>query len=453
MSKANFNVKDLLGKLSFLKNNLALLVPIVIAVVAVLLFIPTRILRGKLQATIQQQSVQMAGEIRSVASQAREAARMAALEPYMNRYAEDANTIELRIKQATQRELLSYELFPDTNETSVLLFDRFRQKYLAGIEALLVNLRAGAPPTNNEIDAALASAPRSPWQQQRGAGGVYGGAYGAYGGLPMSSATGTPGYNRPIRRPTSEMEEKIIDKMCLTKAREAAVYAGPTDLDGYTYWSEWRFEDRDTALRACWYWQVGYWILEDVATTIRDINKESDSVLTSPVKRLMNAGFALQRSRLSPGGRGRRVARRDAKQGPTYVTSGRDGLVLPCTGRYSTNDLDVVHFNLRVVVGADDVMPFMQELCRAKPHKFRGFYGDLPEQTYKHNQITILESGVAPLDKQGPEHYYYRYGDEAVVELVLTCEYVFDVATYDKIQPKLVKQDIEDAMNAATKKK
>jgi hypothetical protein len=108
----------------------------------------------------------------------------------------------------------------------------------------------------------------------------------------------------------------------------------------------------------------------------------------------MNASFTLQRSRPSGGGRGRRMARRGEKLAPSYVTSAKDAMTNPCTGRFCSEELDVVHFNVVVVVGADDVMPFMQELCRARTHKFRGFYGDLPEQTYKHNQITILESNV-----------------------------------------------------------
>jgi hypothetical protein len=456
MKTPNVSIKDVLGKLSFLKNNLGLLVPIFIAVVAVLLFIPTRILRGKLQNTIQQQSLQPGNEIRSLSAQVREAARAAAMEQYISAYAKDANEIELQMKHTTERELLSYELFPDTNETSALLFERFAQKYMASIDAMLKSLDAATPPTDNEIDAALASAPRSPLGM-RGAPGAYDGGYGAYGGMPspMTPQMGsTPGSGqRRAFRVMTEMDRKIVEKICVDKARGAKVYAGPVELEGYTYWSDWKFEDRDKAYRDCWYWQVGYWILEDVVTTIRETNKNSDSILTSPVKRLMNANFTLQRSRASGGGRGRRVIRKDAKVSPSYVTKAKDAMTIPCTGRYSSDQIDVVHFNVRVVVGADDVMPFMQELCSAKEHKFRGFYGDLPEQTYKHNQITILESSVAPVNKDTYEHNLYRYGDDAVVELDLICEYIFNVAAYDKIQPKLVKEDIDAAMNATTNKK
>ena len=56
------SLKDVAGnaikKLGFLKNNLALLVPIIIVVIAALLFIPTKLLSGKLRGTIEKQSVQ-----------------------------------------------------------------------------------------------------------------------------------------------------------------------------------------------------------------------------------------------------------------------------------------------------------------------------------------------------------------------------------------------------------
>ncbi|MBP8912960.1 MAG: hypothetical protein KBI32_15775, partial [Phycisphaerae bacterium] len=53
-------VKEVLKKLSFLKNNLALLVPILIVLFSALLFIPTKLLSARLQNTIQQQSVKTA---------------------------------------------------------------------------------------------------------------------------------------------------------------------------------------------------------------------------------------------------------------------------------------------------------------------------------------------------------------------------------------------------------
>ncbi len=441
MAKANVSVKDVLGKLSFLRNNLALLVPIIIVVVALLLFIPTQILRGKLQETIRQESVRMGGQIDNLIQDVNKASEAEAFELYIDRYAKDVNQIELLAKQTTQRELLSYRLFPDTNELSPLLFEEFGSRYVAGTEAMLTNMGAQGPPADAEIDAALRNAPRATYQR--------GGAYGGYSPGPSPMMPTMSGYGqRRAFRITSEMDLKILDKVCADRARAAKVYANLVDMDGYTYWSEWKFEDRDKAYRDCWYWQLGYWITEDVAATVREVNQNAENILSAPVKRLMNVSFVL-RTRMAGMRLGRRGMRRSKEvQSPAYVTGTRDAMTKPCTGRFTSEEIDVVHFNVRLVIRADDVMPFMQRLCSAKEHKFRGFYADLPEQTYKHNQITVLESNIAPVNREGYEHDLYRYGDDAVVELDLICEYIFQKAAYEDVKPQLVKNDIVEAATA-----
>ncbi len=426
-------VKNLLGvfkKLGFLKNNLALLVPIIIVVVALLVFIPTKILQGKLQSTIEKESVQTARQIDRLIRDVSEARAAEDLETYINAYARDANQIELLTKQTTLRELLSYDLFPDTNETSPLLFEPFRQRFIAGVEAMLESVNAGGPPSNAEIERALESSHRS--------------LFGRSGSRSqMMSSPGRTGRFLSLRM-MMPMDRKIADKICEEKAMAAKVYASPVDLEGYTYWSEWKFEERDKAFRDCWYWQLGYWILEDIMTTVREANRDAAGILEAPVKRIMRAGFALKKMRASSMGRGARRAksRPGDTQAPTYVRNAKEGITTPCTGRFCNEDIDVVHFNVQVIVAADNVMSFMEELCRVKTHRFRGLYGDEPVQTFKHNQITVLESSIAPVDLEGFEHSLYRYGDNAVVELDLICEYVFQKSGYEQIKPELVKEDI-----------
>jgi hypothetical protein len=142
---ANINVKDIFKKLSFFKNNLSLLAPILIAVVALLLFVPTRILGSKLRKTMEDESAKTGRTITSLAGQLEEAARARQIEPYINAYAHDANEIENLMKQTTLREMLSYRLFPDTNERTTLLFEEFAQKYHSGVDAILQSVKAGAP--------------------------------------------------------------------------------------------------------------------------------------------------------------------------------------------------------------------------------------------------------------------------------------------------------------------
>jgi len=457
---ANINVKDIFKKLSFFKNNLSLLAPILIAVVALLLFVPTRILGSKLRKTMEDESAKTGRTITSLAGQLEEAARARQMEPYINAYAHDANEIENLMKQTTLREMLSYRLFPDTNERTTLLFEEFAQKYHSGVDAMLQSVKAGAPPTDAEIQAAMQKAPQPGM-------GAYGSPYGGYGpGGPgrmpsmsptMSSSSPYGGYGRGMGMASMAMtdtQRKIFDTICLEKAQAAGTYVSPVDVVGYVYWADWKFENRDAAYKDCWYWQMGYWMIEDVFTAVREMNKSSSSIVDAPVKRVMNVSFVLGRTTgraIRRAGRGLRAKKEG--ENPLYVTSAKDGMTTPCSGRLSCEEYDVMHFNVRTVVDAKDTLAFMKQLCAAKPHKFSGWKGNEPAQTYLHNQITILESGTAPVDPESIEHMAYRYGDAQVVELDLICEYLFNKAAYEGIKPQQVKSDITTAIESATKGK
>lgn len=461
MSSPNIDLQTLLKLLSlvkkinlgFLKNNLALLVPIGIALVAILLFIPTTLLSGKLRKQIDEQSVKTSREIDTLVRDVNEAARAEALEPYIKAYEQDAKDMNDLIVHTTMRELLDYRVFADPNQTSQLVFDPFRQKFVAGIETMLKDLKAGAPPTDAEINAALeTSSTRS----------LYGGRNRA-AGMNMNMGMGRMGttqgqFNRgwSFRRMT-DTDRKIVEKVCEDKAKGTKVYVNPVDLGGYVYWSDWKFEEWDKATKDAWYWQMAYWMLEDVAATVQAMNKNSEHVLNSPVKRIMSVQFSQSRAGRSMIGRGRRMIAPKDKQTPNYVTSIRNAMAgSPLTGRFSSPDpaatMDVMQFEVTVVVSAREVMHYMQELCSAKAHKFRGWHGDQPEQTYKHNQITILESTITPIDREDFDHSGFQYGDDEVVSVDLICEYVFYVPAYAKIQPKEIGQDITNAASGAKTK-
>lgn len=453
MKAPNINIKDILKRLSFLRNNLALLVPIVITIVALLLLIPTRILSGKLRTTVEAQSVRTGTRVNSLMRDVNSVAEAEVMQAYIDAYAQDVNAIESKIARTVQRELLRYDLFgPDTNETSRVLFERFGAAYRAGIDRLLESVLAGTCPATAEIKETLKSAPRSTFQG--GAG------YDAYRGMGDQGGSMTPyGYGGAgvMGRGESlgiatEMDRKIVDQICLDRARAHKLYASPVEVAGYAFWADWTFEGRDTAYKDCWYWQVGYWIIEDVFTSIRQINEGAESILDAPVKRLLSADFTLSRRRAARARarRGMRARRTDDTDGPRYVTSETDALTVPCTGRFTshvdeTNGIDVVQFNVRVIVDATKVMPFMEQLCTAKPHTFRGFYGDQPEQTYEHNQITILETSINPVETGSFAHALYRYGDQPVVEVDLIGEYVFNrTPAFEEIKPSQVKDDLRE---------
>lgn len=427
MKKPDINIAEILKKLSFLKNNLGLLVPIVITVVALLLFIPTRILSGQLRETVEQHSVRQGQQISSLVGQIQEAAPAEVMEAYIEAYAEDVNQIEAVMDRTVYRELLAYDVFVDTNETSVGLFERFGQKYQDGVDALIDRLQPGVRPTDDEIVTALNSAPNL--DQARGGRGP-----GRTGGSRSWSSLAM-----------SPIERSIFDEVCTGAARRAKVYASPANVAGYAFWNEWTFEgrDQDQSYKECWYWQLGYWIVEDVIETIRALNVDSQNILDAPVKRLMNVSFRLQQGGMATSAS--RVRRRQTVDYPTYVKELAEGLTASCTGRVTdaTEGIDVVHFQVQVVVDGSQVLPFICQLCSAKTHEFYGFDGKQPKQTYQHNQITVLEATVRPVDELLTAHQGYEYGPNPTMELNLICEYVFPRApALEELKPKQVKAEL-----------
>jgi len=444
------NFKDILQKLSVFKNNLSLLASVIIMLVSVLLFIPTQLMSSKLKNQVEAESINKG--IRKVVNLQRSAVSREHYEREAERqkaHAADANEIEKLALQTTQRELLSYVIFPapDANGFSRLIFQEFGQRYRSGIDEFISLVRGGNCPTDVEIERGLENSPAR--NLSRGMGfpsrsasrdlgmELYGG--GLYGGGSMMFGN---------------INRMIIDEMCEARAKAISVYVNPLDIADYEYWKDYKYDvKREDALRDCWYHQLAYWIIEDIFKTIESMNSGYDNVLEAPVKRFMGITFTmgLKRPRSGGGGVFRSVGRRRAQQStkqeeadrPIYVREPKDGLSESCTGRYCSDDIDVTHFNFSVVVNTKSVLPFMKELCSAKEHVFRGYPdGTDPPQTFKHNQITILESKLGSINRNDMTHRYYRYGDESVVTLDLVCEYIFNVESYKSLIPEPVEKDL-----------
>ena len=394
---------DFIRRLSVIKSYSSLLVPVVIGLVGVLIFMVTLLIGSKFKEEIAKESIPMGRKIRSLIRSAVSSDQWSIEEKYQQAYEEDANQIALLVKQSTQMELLSYKIFPKPKDPSTLIFDEFGRQFRDMVDALIVRVNALDCPTDAELERSL--------QSSRPSGSRFG--------------------RRRSSKNLSEVDATIRDVLCRAKAESASVYANPADLSGYEFWEEYEYIGMDQAAKDCWQSQLAYWVIEDVIDTIAACNSGSNSVFTSPVKRLMTANFSTSdtRSRSSVG----------VDDKPSYVFSIDGGLTVPCTGRISNDDIDIVHFNVVVVVSTKAVLPFMRELCSAKQHKFRGFFGKAQEQTFEHNQITILESNIGSVDREEETHSLYRYGEDAVVELSLICEYIFNKNSYDEIKPEAVK--------------
>jgi len=444
------NIKDVLQKLAVFKNNVSLLVAVILAAVGGLLFVPTYLMSRGLQAQVQQESISSGAKLIEVLTQTvvpeKQYVKAAALK---DAHAKDANDVELMARQTTQRELLSYDIFPapDPNAGfSALIFQLFGQRYRKGIDELITRVNAGDCPTNEEIKRGLDDLSSSP--RSRSGYAMMDG----YESMPMGGLYGG-------MTPMGGMQRVIVDEMCLGRAKSISVYVNSADIAGYEYWGSYTYGVKpEDAVKDCWYHQLGYWVIHDVFDTIEAMNSGHDNVLTAPVKRFMRITFTMGINRPRAGGGGTftgfsRRRRQTPGQGqtleadkPAYVLAATDGLTESCTGRLSKpeGDIDVIHFSATFVVSARDVLPFMDKLCSGKEHPFRGYPdGNEPPQTFKHNQISILESKIgSPGLGSDPAHRYYSYGSDNVVELDLICEYVLNRKGYEIIMPELVKTTI-----------
>jgi hypothetical protein len=467
------NFKDILQKLSVFKNNVPLLVSVIVAVVAGLLFIPTQLMSSGLKERIQQGSITNGARRIDQLSQGVVSPEQYQKEAEIQKaHAADANEVDLLAKETTERELLSYDIFPTPDPNagfSAMIFQVFGQRYRSGIDKLIARVHGRDCPAAAEIKRGLEDAASSMRSVRSGSSMME--DYGMMNdsGMGDSGMTNSPRMNSPrMNSPRGSsmslygggsmmgmgnVQRMIVDEMCLDRAKSAGVYVNPQDIAGYTYWKDYTYDvNMVDAVQDCWYNQLGYWVIGDIFDTIDAMNAGHDNVLTAPVKRFESLTFTMGLKRPRSGGGVFRGFRNRRKQGqnknadkPAYVLSDDDGLTESCTGRFSKQDgdIDVIHFNAAFVVGARDVLAFMKELCSGKKHQFRGYpKGQDPPQTFEHNQITILESSMKMPTLTDPTHYYYRYGEDNVVELNLVCEYIFNKKGYEPIKPESVKKTL-----------
>jgi len=393
-------LKDIIGKLGFFRDYSSLLLPIVIAVIGILLFVPNQMMSKKLKENVARESIGLrAQKVKLLVNTAVAGEQWKAEQKYQDSYSQDANQIAQLARQSSRRELLSYKIFPKPRGSSTLVFEEFGYEFRSAIDKLISGINGLDCPTDSELEK----------------------------NMKMTSLPST-GYLAGKSQQRSERESLIKDEICRQKAESTSVYINPYYLSGYGFWEDYQYDlGMAESIEDCWYWQLGYWIIEDVIVTIESLNRGSGNVFISPVKRLVAVSFALG----------------EASESPIYVID--SGLTNPCTSRMSNEEIDVVHFYVSVLVRSKAILPFMKELCNAKSHKFRGFLNKKAEQVFKRNQITILKSQIESIDREVGEHELYRYGEDAVFELNLVCEYVFNRAGYDEIKPATVKGTADTA--------
>lgn len=403
-----------------IKKNIAIIIPCLIAAVAVILFIPTIFMGGKINNNLEQ-SRKMGQSIDSALRSVVPLKQYEIVKAYEDKHAQDSNNIHKLAVQTSQRELLSYKIFPDPNESSTQIFNEFKKTYVTAFAKLIKDMNALDAPTDTEI------------RKESGAGGttVDTGRRSEFDSLPSTG--------------TDKSNDKIIELVCKRRSEEVPVYANPQVFSGYGFWDNWEYIGTENAVRDCWYCQLAYWIHKDIVDSINKINGNSTSVAQSSVKRLLGIRFGTADA--AAVGSSGTTNSTNATELPGYVAQNGGQLCSPWTKRISDEKIDVIHFSVAVIIKADDVLKFMDAMCSEKEHYFSGYKGQEAQQKFKHNQITILQSTIESVDRQSANHVRYRYGQNAVVQLNLICEYFFYREGYDVIKPKTVMNQLGQSVN------
>jgi len=447
------NFKSIFQKLSVFRNT-SLLIPVVIVLVSILLFIPTLLISSELKKKIQTESIDKGlKQVDRLREKGISEELLKKKTEQLQTVQKDANEIQALAVQTNQRQMLVPEIFDvnDPNKLSPLIFLQFGQKYRVGIEQLIINAkiagakRAGDCPTQAELTRAVEESGATTRSRMGMGRDLYD------MGRSMTTAPSRTlmpgrvgGYGSTMMM--GELERLVVDQVCKKRAEELSFYVTPEELSGYTFWEKYDINIQKTqAVEDCWYYQLAYWVIEDVFDTITTMNAGYDNLLNAPVKRLERVNFTMDINRMGMG-MGRMMRGRAAQtttatdDRPKYVlsTDKQTWLTEPYTGRYCGDEIDVIHFNVVCIVSTNDFMPFIQELCSAREHKYIDKSGQ--EHTYKHNQITVLETNYKAVNKEDVlEYENYRYGESGVIELDLMCEYILNKKGYEDIKPLSVK--------------
>ncbi len=421
------NFKDILtivlGKLSVFRNNISLLVSVIIALAGILLFIPTQLLSSGLKKEIQQESIEkLANKIKTLERNPVSEEQLKTAQENLNTVTKEANSIDILAVQTTQRQLLSYDIFHldpnDANSTiSQSIFYQFGRQYCSSIDEFINEHNARLCPTDQEIQNELKESGITNLIQ------------------PMMVRS----FNSSSSS-QENIEGVMVDEICQKRAQSSFVYINPMQISGYEFWKQYSYSSWDEDIENCWYSQLGYWVIEDMFETIVAMNKGHDSLVTAPVKRLMKISF----SDLSSAGTGPGTSiNKKYSDRPEYIFSTDKLPKETPSGRYSDENYDVIHFRVTFVICTKDFLRFIQQLCTAREHK----YLDKEKQThtYKHNQVTVLDASIKSVDMKSQNHYLYRYGDDNVSEVELTCEYLFNKKGYDDIMPQTVKDTLSSS--------
>ena len=214
------DAKGIIQKINIFSDFSSLILPVVIGLGAVLIFIPAQLMGSKFKKQVTQESVNgLGGEVQSLLKKPVSGDQHKVERDYQSTHKADKERIADFAAQSTQRELLSYSIFPKPKDTSKLVFQEFGRRYCDGIENLLAGVNAGDCPTEEELNKNIESSRAS--RKRRGRPGTS-----ERGNVDLMSrlfGERTRGPARGRYGHLNEVDSTIRDVLCEQKAKSASV--------------------------------------------------------------------------------------------------------------------------------------------------------------------------------------------------------------------------------------
>lgn len=397
--------------------------------------------------------------------------------------------VESWMAETTRRAVLFRAVFPQLNHIgdNEIRFREFAKRYCTFVESLLDRLGAGTCPSIQEEAQTIKTFLEH---------------------LQDSDA---------LEIDQEEQVDRICNELYRKRAGECVVYA---DTGVFCAYGHWKGKPRlaTPMYQDAWYTQLASWIQEDVVDAIVEINGPSQSVLTSPVKRILEISFSgevpegvptenttvatTSRSSSSRKDRGQCASRLDensVNRLPAYITSSEQkssgysmasrtstmsggssyqgGLAAPFTKNACNDLIDVVHFEVGLVIDSTRITDFIRVLESQKQSQVILLHNGPKTKTeildlariqtirsalqsssdgmvsvegrqilaseielkqIRRNQITVLQMDIMPIDLSVEQKSGYYYGSGCFKVLRLTCEYIFFKNGYNDLMPKPV---------------
>lgn len=475
--------------MDFIKKHLFWILCIAVSLLGIGIFISGMVVSADNQESLEQSISKTLKKVDRFRSQVIPEDEILQLQSQASGHKANQEQVEKWVAQTTRRAVLFRAVFPQLTNIgdNEIRFREFARRYCTFVESLLVRLDAGSCPSLMEETQTIDKFFEEHVQDS--------------GAMEVDER---------------EQENRIRNELYRKRAGECVVYADTGVFCAYDHWRSKPSLD-PPMYEDAWYTQLAAWIQEDVVDAIATINGSSQSVLTSPVKRLLEVSFAGGAPEGNPtetyshsrNDRGNCVSRRDGssvERLPVYVTSSEQKqsrnfmssrtseagssssfagtMVDPFTGNVSNDVIDVVHFEVGLIIDSTRIQDFIRVLESQKQSKSVRMHdkevldlarvqkilaalqnssdgmilldgrqiptNQIEVKDIHRNQITVLQMDIEPVDLSEEQNSGYYYGSGSFKVLRLTCEYFFFESGYKDLMPTPVREILNPSESGST---